>query len=925
MLPGLGLLRSVYLGFFLGLLGVIASGAHTTAIFFSNLIIYCLLGYNYFHFINLGETARRVRILLEIHNSPEGLSEEEILSKYNSGGVLSLRLARLLRNAQLIYAQDKYFIGRPTVLLFSGIIGLLRKIIFSSSLKENRPLDMKLPDKSYSPFLRSEFFFASAVVLALLAPYYIIFARHFMNGRYIFPGDTYYLWSLKFLGLYSLRHFNTLPWWDPMMYCGQPLYYHFISGPSNYLAPFCLPSLLIFKIASILLNVNINSYIVFHRTFYVIGLNILVIYLIARLLCRNRLAAVFPPLVFAFSYFQLLNFHDFYAVEAMIAPLFYIYALVRFNNARTRFNLLLLVLFTSLYLASLHNAIIMSAFFWSSIFSLLLLVFYPDMVKHVFKGLFSFFGSREGKVILAAAIILLATSTASLLPVYYNAGNVIRYRGGRLDYNTTATFGSRMIPIESSQIWTVVLSWIPFPELSRINNFGWDGHDNRYIGIATLPLILAALFLGARNRYVYILFLTYFISNGFLIYTQNNLFYQFFLDSSELLRSTRNMSTIFPRGGSAIFLLLLAGLGLDALLSYRFKRGKSSNRQIGWLGRLFNAEMRFMIMAGLVLLFLTLQPNSYIIAGLRPTFSYIAIYLIIFCLLCKVLFCLKNRIAVRSVVIVLFILSLADLVISASRHIDERDSHYVPADYHGRMPFDERLAIPSNVVFRPVNNEAENMFPAGYNGHHHNTANTEGIYAAKKEWLALATRASCLKFMPNWNIYSCRMTKYPVFKFFSNGFYMPFTEIKHLDSLPYLAEKEPLFYLHDKKLVYADSAEPQEMNGYYELRRFRPNEAIIETRTDKNGYLYFLDNYDRFWSAYLDAKKVPIYRANFTFKAIRLPLGRHRVRWVYNPWPVKLGYLVFYLILGVFLIMLLRMQKSILQDKQTEKDVLQAD
>jgi uncharacterized membrane protein YfhO len=60
------------------------------------------------------------------------------------------------------------------------------------------------------------------------------------------------------------------------------------------------------------------------------------------------------------------------------------------------------------------------------------------------------------------------------------------------------------------------------------------------------------------------------------------------------------------------------------------------------------------------------------------------------------------------------------------------------------------------------------------------------------------------------------------------------------------------------------------------------------------------DNYDRFWTATVDGQRVPVYRANYTYKAIRLPAGEHVVEWRYNPWPVKAMWIWFYAVLAMF-------------------------
>jgi hypothetical protein len=101
----------------------------------SNLIIYLCLSYNYFHFINMGETARRIRIIREIYDSPNGLSEKELLKCYNSEQMIDLRMERLLSKNQVILEEGRYFIGNPTMLAIANMIVRL-KIFFLGKRSE---------------------------------------------------------------------------------------------------------------------------------------------------------------------------------------------------------------------------------------------------------------------------------------------------------------------------------------------------------------------------------------------------------------------------------------------------------------------------------------------------------------------------------------------------------------------------------------------------------------------------------------------------------------------------------------------------------------------------------------------------------------------------------------------------------------------
>ena len=140
-ISSLSLLKSVYLGFLSGFVFFLFCEfllfsmnpdfswwfAGTSA---SNLIIYFALGYCYFHFINLGETARRIRILREIYDSHDGLSTDGILERYNADEIVEKRLRRLINNGQIVSRDGRYYIGRPEVLLMANILAAMKLLLF---------------------------------------------------------------------------------------------------------------------------------------------------------------------------------------------------------------------------------------------------------------------------------------------------------------------------------------------------------------------------------------------------------------------------------------------------------------------------------------------------------------------------------------------------------------------------------------------------------------------------------------------------------------------------------------------------------------------------------------------------------------------------------------------------------------------------
>ncbi len=132
-----GLLASILLGFLGGLfsLGVfevyvsfVTVGRSLPATL-TNVVIYFALCYCYFHFVNLGETARRIRMLRELYDSHEGLTIGEIMERYNAKEIVDKRLRRLISNRQVIYRDGKYTIGNPLMLFIAKAIVTVKTVL----------------------------------------------------------------------------------------------------------------------------------------------------------------------------------------------------------------------------------------------------------------------------------------------------------------------------------------------------------------------------------------------------------------------------------------------------------------------------------------------------------------------------------------------------------------------------------------------------------------------------------------------------------------------------------------------------------------------------------------------------------------------------------------------------------------------------
>lgn len=89
----------------------------------------------------------------------------------------------------------------------------------------------------------------------------------------------------------------------------------------------------------------------------------------------------------------------------------------------------------------------------------------------------------------------------------------------------------------------------------------------------------------------------------------------------------------------------------------------------------------------------------------------------------------------------------------------------------------------------------------------------------------------------------------------------------------------------------------------YKVLKADPNTLILSYSSPEDSVLIFSDTYERNWNAYLDGRKVRVIK-NSVFKAVDAPKGVHRVEFIYRP-VLFMASLVLYYIAAVFSIMFL--------------------
>ncbi len=77
--------------------------------------------------------------------------------------------------------------------------------------------------------------------------------------------------------------------------------------------------------------------------------------------------------------------------------------------------------------------------------------------------------------------------------------------------------------------------------------------------------------------------------------------------------------------------------------------------------------------------------------------------------------------------------------------------------------------------------------------------------------------------------------------------------------------------------------------GRVEILRYTPDEVIVSTSSSGRQLLLLADNFFPGWVSKVDGAETPMYRANFTFRAVSVPAGEHQVVFRYEPQPFRNG------------------------------------
>jgi len=104
-------------------------------------LVYNALAYSYCHVFNMGDTARRIRILHELVSSGGRIPSDELNKRYGIRNMLDARLERLVSMGQIAEKRER-FVLRASLLYWAGLV-ILRWGFF---LNYKGPLRRSLKD-----------------------------------------------------------------------------------------------------------------------------------------------------------------------------------------------------------------------------------------------------------------------------------------------------------------------------------------------------------------------------------------------------------------------------------------------------------------------------------------------------------------------------------------------------------------------------------------------------------------------------------------------------------------------------------------------------------------------------------------------------------------------------------------------------------
>jgi hypothetical protein len=102
----------------------------------------------------------------------------------------------------------------------------------------------------------------------------------------------------------------------------------------------------------------------------------------------------------------------------------------------------------------------------------------------------------------------------------------------------------------------------------------------------------------------------------------------------------------------------------------------------------------------------------------------------------------------------------------------------------------------------------------------------------------------------------------------------------------------------------------ENFQGEANISRYGNQSVTIDASLNSQGILVLADSFYPGWKAYVDGEKKEVLRANYFFRGVLVPAGKHQVEFKYAPYSFRLGLAVSLGTLGLITVLLLARKKS---------------
>lgn len=93
-------------------------------------VIFLCFCYVFFHFNNMGETARRIRLLRELATAARPLSFQELVARYGPAEIAERRLSRLVGAGQVRLVDGRYVLADQAVHVMARLVNIAHWLVF---------------------------------------------------------------------------------------------------------------------------------------------------------------------------------------------------------------------------------------------------------------------------------------------------------------------------------------------------------------------------------------------------------------------------------------------------------------------------------------------------------------------------------------------------------------------------------------------------------------------------------------------------------------------------------------------------------------------------------------------------------------------------------------------------------------------------